>query len=105
MVDLSTRKATLLARLKELDVRLHVIQDELDTHNSPDWSELAVEREEDEVLESMGSSGLHEIEQIRAALDRIANDTYGFCVKCGEEIAPQRLDLLPATPFCKRCAV
>ena len=104
MTPVEQRKKTLLARLAELDDRLHHIEDELDAHQSKDWGELAVEREEDEVLEGIGTSGKQEIAQIRAALARIEDDTYGFCVKCGDEIAEKRLDLLPATPFCARCA-
>ncbi|MCV2880667.1 TraR/DksA family transcriptional regulator [Actibacterium sp. XHP0104] len=105
MTTIAERKQVLEARLAELDQRLHVIDEELDAHQSKDWEELAVEREEDEVLESMGTSGLHEIEQIRAALARIEAGEYGYCVKCGEEVEPKRLDLLPATPFCSRCAI
>lgn len=98
------RKRQLLKRLAELDDRLHDIEAELDAHQSKDWNELAVEREEDEVLEGMGASGLAEVKQIHAALARIEDGSYGFCVRCGEEIAPERLDLLPATPFCRICA-
>ncbi|MDY6858819.1 MAG: TraR/DksA C4-type zinc finger protein [Pseudomonadota bacterium] len=104
MLDLAARKKVLENRLLELDARLHGIEAELDTHQSKDWEELAVEREEDEVLEGIGSSGLAEIDRIRAALARIEDGSYGFCVKCGEEIAAKRLDILPATPFCSRCA-
>lgn len=104
MVTLKDRKTTFEARLRELDTRLHVIEDELDSHQSKDWGELAVEREEDEVLEGIGKSGLAEIDQIRAALARIADGSYGFCVTCGNEISAERLDVLPATPFCRNCA-
>ena len=104
MLDIESRKSTLLARLAELDNRLHGIADELDSHQSKDWEELAVEREEDEVLEGIGVSGLAEIESIRAALQRIKEGVYGYCVKCGEEISEERLDVVPATPFCRKCA-
>ena len=104
MVAIHDRKTVLEARLRELDTRLHVIEDELDSHQSKDWGELAVEREEDEVLEGIGRSGLAEIDQIRAALSRIADGSYGFCVTCGSEISAERLDVLPATPFCRNCA-
>lgn len=97
-------KARLEARLAELEDRLTSIEAELDSHNSPDWEERAVEREEDEVLEGMGQSGLAEIRVIRAALARIEDGTYGVCGTCGEPIAQARLDVLPATPFCARCA-
>jgi RNA polymerase-binding transcription factor DksA len=104
MTALTEREATLRARMAELEARLTGIDAELDSHASKDWEELAVEREEDEVLEGMGQSGLAEIDRIRAALARIAEGTYGYCVRCGEEISPERLDVLPATPFCRNCA-
>ena len=104
MPDVAKHKRLLEQRLAELDQRLHVIDAELDSHQSRDWSELAVEREEDEVLEGIGQSGIAEIEQIRAALARIEEGTYGECVRCGEDISDERLSVLPATPFCRNCA-
>ncbi len=104
MTQLAQREATLRARLAELEARLVGIDRELDSHNSRDWEELAVEREEDEVLEGIGQSGLAEMEAIRAALGRIEDGSYGECVQCGAAIADARLDVLPATPFCSTCA-
>ena len=57
------------------------------------------------VLEGMGQSGLREIEKIRAALARIEDGSYGTCVRCGADISAERLDILPATPFCRSCAI
>jgi RNA polymerase-binding transcription factor DksA len=105
MITVEAREAALRARLAEIEERLRGIDAELDSHNSRDWEELATEREEDEVLEGMGQSGLAEIERIRAALARIEDESYGFCVTCGNEISPERLDVLPATPFCRNCAL
>lgn len=104
MKPVSDRKAALLARLADLKDRLVSIEAELDSHNSADWEELATEREDDEVLESMGLSGQQEIRMIEAALGRIDSGDYGFCAKCGAQIAEERLDVLPFTPFCKSCA-
>lgn len=105
MADLAKAREKLNKRLSELDNRLHSIENELDAHQSKDWEELAVEREEDEVLEGMGHAGLAEIERIHAALSRIDKGTYGICVKCGDPVQKERLALLPATPFCAACAV
>ena len=104
MTELAERRAQLEDRLAALDARLHEIEDELDSHQSKDWEELAVEREGDEVLEQLGVSGQSEIAQIRAALARMDAGEYGVCVRCGETIAEERLDLLPYTPFCRKCA-
>ena len=101
---LNARKRQLIARLAELDTRLHGIEDELLTHQAKDWEELAVEREQDEVLASMGDDGKEEIRMIHAALARVSNGSYGVCMTCGEDISAERLDVLPATPFCRNCA-
>ena len=98
------RKAQLLKRLGELGARLEAIEEELDSHQNRDWEELATERESDEVLEATGNAGKAEITQIRAALKRIEDGTYGGCTRCGEPIAEARLDALPWTPLCRWCA-
>lgn len=104
MLDTAKYHATLMHRLGTLDARLHAIEAELDAPRSSDWEELAVERESDEVLESLGHSGEMEIARIRAALDRIRAGSYGICTVCGEQISTDRLDVLPETPMCKVCA-
>ncbi|MCU4653892.1 TraR/DksA C4-type zinc finger protein [Roseibacterium sp. SDUM158016] len=104
MADLAERRAQLEARLAVLDERLHEIEEELDSHQSKDWEELATERESDEVLESLGVSGQAEIARIKAALARMDDGEYGYCTKCGTKISEERLDLLPWTPFCRSCA-
>lgn len=103
-MTLQDRRAQLLKRLAELDERLHDIEAELDTHQAKDWEEMATEREDEEVLEGLGLQGQEEIARIRAALKRLREGEYGSCTICGGTISEKRLDLLPATPFCKDCA-
>lgn len=104
MTKIEDRKAVLLKRLSELDSRLHAIESELDTPHAKDWDDAAIEQEGEEVLEHLGLAGQDEIRSIRAALKRIRDGEYGFCTQCGAEISADRLDVLPATPFCKTCA-
>lgn len=104
MADIKKRRAALEARLQELGARIQHIDEELDSHNSKDWEELATEREEDEVLEGMGLSAQAEIRMIKAAINRMEANEYGDCVDCGDEINHDRLDVLPYTPFCQVCA-
>ena len=104
MTSTAQRQAQLEKRLADLGARLEGIESELESHADPDWEEMALERETDEVLEGLGLSGQQEMRMIRAALDRIAAGEYGFCAKCGTEIAPERLDAVPYTPFCRTCA-
>ncbi|SLN12655.1 TraR/DksA family transcriptional regulator [Oceanibacterium hippocampi] len=46
----------------------------------------------------------NERHRIEAALARMGEDEYGYCQRCGEEIAAARLRLDPATPLCVDCA-
>ncbi len=43
------------------------------------------------------------LRNVRAALRRIEDGTFGTCVHCEEEISPKRLVAVPWTPFCLRC--
>jgi RNA polymerase-binding transcription factor DksA len=104
MVPIETRKRQLEDRLAELRGRLAKIDAELDQPHSTMFSEAAIERESDEVLEDLGAAGLLEIRMIEAALARIARDEYGVCVTCGDPISQERLDVLPQTPKCRNCA-
>lgn len=104
MLDTATYRTALMRRLHQLDTRLHAIEDELDMPRPHDWEEAATEREDDEVLERLGQSGVAEIARIQAALSRIREGSYGLCTGCGEPISVARLDILPETPHCRHCA-
>lgn len=41
--------------------------------------------------------------EIDAALARMAEGCYGRCVRCGGQIASERLAVLPMTPLCMNC--
>ena len=43
------------------------------------------------------------IKKIRKALDRIENNTFGVCEKCGEDISFARLNARPVTTQCIDC--
>lgn len=103
-VDVAKYKERLEERLKELDVRLHRIEDDLDAEVSADFEDRATEREGDETLEGLGMSGVEEMRRIRAALDRIKAGTFGVCAECGETILSERLDIVPHASLCRNCA-
>ena len=104
MTSIEARKVQLEQRLQDLNSRLQRIGDELEQPVSDDFSEQATEREDEEVLEELGTAGEQEIRMIDAALERIEDGTYGVCANCGEPISEARLDILPQTPFCRNCA-
>jgi DnaK suppressor protein len=43
------------------------------------------------------------LRNIRAALARMDEGTYGICVRCEKPISPKRLAAVPWTPFCIEC--
>jgi RNA polymerase-binding transcription factor DksA len=44
------------------------------------------------------------IDALKAALNRVGEGTYGQCERCGTQINPERLKILPATALCVDCA-
>ncbi|MDD2758778.1 MAG: TraR/DksA family transcriptional regulator [Methylomonas sp.] len=97
----------LLSMLEELDDRLGKITDDVKHADKPldqDFSEQAVEAENDEVLDALGNSARVEVEKIKQAISRIDSGTYGICLICGETIRNERLAALPYANLCIRCA-
>ena len=94
----------LKARLSELTTRVVEIDSELRKPLSADLEEQATDLENQEALEAIGDSEIHEIHQIQEALKRISEGTYGICARCGEDIDPKRLNALPTATRCISCA-
>ena len=103
-MDLKEAKRALEDRLSMLGVRVSRIESDLRNPGSRDWTDRASEKENEEVLERLNASERDEIAQIRAALVRIREGTYGECAQCGDPIAPKRLEVLPYTNTCIECA-
>src|SRR3954467_6696508 len=43
------------------------------------------------------------LRNVRGALARIADGSYGVCLHCDEDIKPKRLDAVPWTKYCIKC--
>ncbi len=43
------------------------------------------------------------LRNVRAALRRIDEGTFGVCLHCEEDISPKRIVAVPWTPFCIQC--
>ena len=91
-------------RLAELSGDIADIDQELRSALPADWEEQATQLEGQDALEGIEKQKLKEIQQIRSALQRIADGRYGICAKCGEDIDPKRLKALPTAIFCLSCA-
>ncbi|MBY0567128.1 MAG: TraR/DksA family transcriptional regulator [Hyphomonadaceae bacterium] len=90
-----------LAELKERQNRIYV---ELAEPLNRDLSEQAVELEDDESLEGQAALISREIASVNRALLRIEHGSYGECVRCGDGIAPKRLEARPEAALCFACA-
>lgn len=51
----------------------------------------------------MAESEARELARIDAALARMREDMFGFCIECGEEIEEKRLMALPTAARCMSC--
>ena len=106
-MDLDRVKADLIALQDSILQRRSKIAGHIDNRDEPlpaDFSEQAVELENDEVM--VGLSGELDVmlKDVNDALQRLNDGTYGTCTQCGKQVQSDRLAALPSTRFCIRCA-
>jgi RNA polymerase-binding transcription factor DksA len=106
-------EARLLAERAATAQRLAAMSDELaavaaaaagsnlDDEHDPEGSTIAFEREQ---LAGLRSHTQDHLAELDAALERLHAHRYGRCESCGREVGDARLEALPATRFCVRCA-
>src|SRR6478609_11558453 len=92
---LEARQAELLEVLKNRDgITIEKSPDALDEVQHAAERELAIRNLDRE-------SNL--LRNVRAALRRMDDGTYGVCLHCEEDISPKRLNAVPWTPYCIQC--
>lgn len=72
-----------------------------DDEHDPEGATIAFERSQ---IGSLVKQVRGHLEEIDAALGRLAAGTYGVCEACGAPIGDGRLEALPAARTCIRCA-
>jgi RNA polymerase-binding transcription factor DksA len=70
------------------------------SQHQADMGSETFERERDLTLLDEFHDGLREVDE---AQGRLAAGTYGYCRRCAQPIDPNRLEAVPAAPFCKEC--
>jgi len=70
---------------------------------NPDQVDLADQRLHQEIVVSRLSLTNQRLTQVRAALKRLDDGKYGICARCGKNINPERLKVIPYTTFCVSC--
>lgn len=73
----------------------------VDDEHDPDGSTIAYERAK---VIALLATARHDLDALDAAIERSASSVYGICGTCGRSIAPERLEVLPATTTCVDCA-
>lgn len=104
MLDKTEIRARLKDRLVTLTSQISRIEGELNRPLDDDFAEQAVDREDDQALDALESSALAEIDLTRKAIARLDSGSYGLCTSCGNVIAAERLNALPAAAECIHCA-
>ena len=104
MAEYADIAARLQARLAELTARAEGIEDDLRQPLDADFAEQAIDLADDEALEGVDEILKAEAVQVRGALGRIAQGTYGTCANCGADIPRERLEAQPVATRCIRCA-
>ena len=68
-----------------------------------DVADQAVAGYQKEMLFSQGTVRNAQLQLVRQALNRIAEGSYGDCVRCQQAIGAKRIEALPWTPYCIDC--
>jgi RNA polymerase-binding transcription factor DksA len=97
--QLLARKAELSARSARLDADRRRDVDPL----SADAPDRAVQRENDDVVDSLDVAVTSELHAIAQALARLDMGRYGICTTCGREIGARRLQAIPYADQCQSC--
>ncbi len=73
------------------------------TNDTQDVADQAVAGYQKELLFSQGSVRSAQLRLVRQALARLADGTFGECVRCYQAIGAKRIEALPWTPYCIDC--
>ncbi|MEU5851374.1 TraR/DksA family transcriptional regulator [Saccharopolyspora shandongensis] len=103
---LAEERASALARVESLERHLESIGEVstwtgTDDEHDPEGATLAYERAQ---VQGLLADARHELDELDRAAARLDNGTYGVCARCGNPIAPERLEALPAATTCIACA-
>lgn len=98
-------------RLKELAAQIEAelsVADAAASSITPDNAIGRLTRMEAIQAQAMGQEGRRRqrgrLQRIQRALARLAKGEYGRCATCGDEIPRGRLEVMPESALCVRCA-
>ena len=100
--ELEKFKNILEAKQEELSGSLRN-RDEIAIEKAPDaLDEVQLAGERELAIRTLDRDS-NMLRQIRRALARIADGSFGICQHCDEDISPKRMNAVPWAAFCIRC--
>lgn len=103
MVNKDNAQQSLLAlkaeyedRINKINDHIHHPQDELNQH----WDDQAIIVSQNEMRANLLKEAEDNLALVNIALTKLANDNYGYCEECGEEIETKRLESVPYATHC-----
>lgn len=100
--ELEKYKTVLETRLAELSYALRNRED-IAIEKTPDaLDEVQLAGERELAIRNLDRES-NLLRQVRGALARIADGSYGICNHCEEEISLKRLNAVPQTAYCIKC--
>ena len=88
-----------VAQLEELVVAQRDVA--ADDEHDPEGPTVSIQRAE---ASAMLRQARQHLDEVDAALGRVAAGTYGVCESCGRDIPPARLEARPFARYCVACA-
>ena len=100
--EINKYKAILEAKQAELSAGLRN-RDDIAIEKTPDaLDEVQLAGERELAIRNLDRES-NLLRNVRGALVRIRDGSYGVCMHCEEDIKPKRLDAVPWTKYCIRC--
>src|SRR5208283_1660090 len=100
--EINKYRATLEAKRAELSVGLRNRED-IAIEKTPDaLDEVQLAGERELAIRNLDRESIL-LRDVRSALARIADGSYGICMHCEEEIKPKRMEAVPWAKYCIAC--
>ena len=100
--DLTLVRRILESHLKEAKSSRE-LSDSIRIHQVADPADMIQEAAERDVAVQILDRESALVRQLRSAIDRVADGSYGICLHCEEEIALKRLKAIPWAELCISC--
>ena len=102
-MNLEEIKEKLIAERELLIQKLAGNDLSVDDSETPDPVDLAVRNYSKNVMLAVSENESRQLLLINEALERIADEEYGICQNCENEINPKRLNAVPWARYCLNC--